>query len=195
MNWYLTKEEYVDCIIADQFLDEIQISNIMALGKQSSMEKGGVTKTGVDLDKVRRSEISWIKTDSNSEWLYELIGEHVKFVNERFFNFDLTYLAGLQFTKYDSKQSGFYAKHTDMFRNTSNIREENRKLSFSIQLSNPNEYDGGDLILHHGADPDVVPRAKGTVVFFPSYMLHEVTPVTRGTRYSLVGWVHGPKFR
>jgi PKHD-type hydroxylase len=38
-------------------------------------------------------------------------------------------------------------------------------------------------------------RARGTVIAFPSYVLHRVTPIIAGTRKSLVVWITGPKFR
>jgi PKHD-type hydroxylase len=70
-----------------------------------------------------------------------------------------------------------------------------RKLSFSVMLTDPEEYEGGELLLKIDSFPITPPNKKGTVIFFPSYVLHEVTPVTKGTRKTLVGWVLGPKFR
>jgi PKHD-type hydroxylase len=70
-----------------------------------------------------------------------------------------------------------------------------RKLSFSLLLSDDDAYEGGDLLIHIGEKPQHTKRKKGTIIFFPSYMLHEVTEVTKGTRQALVGWVTGPAFR
>ena len=64
-----------------------------------------------------------------------------------------------------------------------------------MQLSDPSEYEGGELKLYNGHEPITIKREKGLIVFFPSYTLHEVTPVTKGERYTLVGWVHGPAFK
>ena len=69
-----------------------------------------------------------------------------------------------------------------------------RKLSITIQLSSPQDYEGGDLILHNG-EPEKMQKELGKLIVFPSYTLHEVTPVTKGTRYSLVAWVAGKPFR
>lgn len=69
----------------------------------------------------------------------------------------------------------------------------NRKLSMSLQLSDPNDYEGGELLLHLSHNPTVISKQKGMMVFFPSHTLHEVTPVTKGERYSLVAWIHGSK--
>ena len=69
-----------------------------------------------------------------------------------------------------------------------------RKLSFSLLLSDPDEYEGGDLIIATVNGHHIIPKGKGLIVFFPAYTEHEVTPVTKGIRRSLVGWIHGPHF-
>ena len=79
-----------------------------------------------------------------------------------------------------------------------------RKLSFTIQLSGPDEYEGGDLefALYHeayggrafAADREAT-RQAGQLILFPAFHVHRVAPVTRGRRHALVGWLHGPTFR
>jgi PKHD-type hydroxylase len=64
-----------------------------------------------------------------------------------------------------------------------------------VQLTDPDEYEGGELELCLGGEPFVVPREQGTLITFPSYVLHRVKPTTKGTRHSLVGWVTGRPFR
>ena len=73
-----------------------------------------------------------------------------------------------------------------------------RKISYSILL-NPGEYEGGELCFHIGRFTDPFPGQDGTEVtgnmlLFPSYVVHRVLPVTKGTRYSMVGWAHGNSF-
>ena len=75
-----------------------------------------------------------------------------------------------------------------------NLKTEDRKISFSIQLSDPDDYEGGELLLNHGNDC-VVSKTKGSMTLFPSFTVHEVKPVTKGIRYSLVGWVVGDKLK
>ena len=70
-----------------------------------------------------------------------------------------------------------------------------RKIGFSLQLSNGNEYDGGDLQIHHTELFDDLPRDKGTLIVFPSFCLHRITPVTRGIRRSMVAHLAGKAFR
>lgn len=69
-----------------------------------------------------------------------------------------------------------------------------RKLSFTLQLSDPAEYEGGELEIL-GDQRTAMPRDRGTLIVFPSYLSHRVKPVRSGTRRSLVGWVCGPDFR
>ena len=142
--------------------------------------------------KVRISPVSWIRSDiEENRWIWRRITDAVNGVNNQFFKYDLTEIQSLQFTTYDSEEKGFYGKHIDMmYRSTGT-----RKLSLSIQLSEPEDYSGGDLLLHTGEEPLVLPKSQGIGIFFPSYTLHEVKPVTKGIRYSLVAWFLGPQFK
>ena len=70
-----------------------------------------------------------------------------------------------------------------------------RKLSLSIQLSDPSSYEGGELVLYVGEEGITVPKEQGKLIAFPSFTLHEVKPVTKGERYSLVAWITGPQFK
>ncbi|HEY1877424.1 MAG TPA: hypothetical protein VGG66_08130 [Rhizomicrobium sp.] len=70
-----------------------------------------------------------------------------------------------------------------------------RKLSMPVQVSDPSSYDGCDLQFHAANHIDTAPRMRGAVIAFPSYVLHRVTPITRGIRKSMVVWTTGPKFR
>ena len=63
-----------------------------------------------------------------------------------------------------------------------------RKLSMTIVLNN--DYEGGEFQFFNYKD-QLIKEKKGTVIVFPSYMVHRVRPVTKGTRYSLVVWFCG----
>jgi PKHD-type hydroxylase len=85
---------------------------------------------------------------------------------------------------------GFYDWHTDF----SGFRPL-RKISISIQLARPEDYEGGDLELLFANQPESLEKTRGTFIAFPSFVLHRVTPVTRGTRWSLVAWILGTRWR
>ena len=72
-----------------------------------------------------------------------------------------------------------------------------RKLSVTVQLTNPVNYDGGDFIFTKGiiTPSQIELKQQGTILIFPSFIYHKILPVTRGTRYSLVGWYEGNKWR
>jgi PKHD-type hydroxylase len=144
--------------------------------------------------KIRISPVSWIRSDKEENtWIFEKIVQCIEETNNKYFNYDLKEIQSLQFTVYDSEEKGFYDKHIDT--EPTLVDGVIRKLSISIQLSEPEDYEGGKVLLHVGEDPIEVPKNRGTAIFFPSYTLHEVTPVTKGIRYSLVAWITGPKFK
>jgi PKHD-type hydroxylase len=64
-----------------------------------------------------------------------------------------------------------------------------------LQLTDPSQYEGGNLQIVTGGDPLTVRKQRGLVAVFPSYVLHQVTPVTKGSRQSLVAWITGPQFK
>lgn len=148
------------------------------------------TTTSKNLDDYRNSEISWIFPSPEFDWIFSRMTNIVVDLNKRYFGFDLYgFLEGIQFTKYTAP-SGKYGMHVD-----NEFDREVRKLSFTLQLSEPFRYEGGDLCLYTSNTPQYMKRDQGHVALFPSYVMHEVTPVTRGTRYSLVSWVTGKPFR
>ena len=105
-------------------------------------------------------------------------------------NFDIWgYQDLLQYTKYYG-DGGHYDWHADLGPGISN-----RKLSCVLQLSTPEEYEGGELQMNPGGDIMSVPKGLGVLCFFPSFLLHRVTPLTSGTRKSLVTWLCGANLR
>jgi PKHD-type hydroxylase len=163
-----------------------EIERIIVIGKRL-LPKRAVIASGENLN-YRRSYISWINPNSETEWIFRKITDLVNENNDRYWNYDLDNIETLQFTQYLSEENGSYSAHLDI-PSTNNSSE--RKLSMSLQLSDPSKYEGGDLLLHISSEPTVLPKEKGMV----SHTLHEVTPVTKGERYSLVAWIHGPNLR
>ena len=95
-----------------------------------------------------------------------------------------------QYTVYHGSDGGHYDWHVDL-----GDLARLRKLSLSLQLTDPSEYEGCELQIHDGRRVETAPRERGTVIVFPSYVLHRVTPITRGVRKAVVVWTTGPKFR
>lgn len=189
-NWTYTQEP---AFSKEEIEDIILIGNLYLKNEQTSPKVLKEDGSYEDNLKKRICEIAWLKYNKITEPIYQKLSIMINQINSQLFQFDLSKIETLQFTKYSESDNGFYCKHIDM--DQGNIGSHLRKLSFSIQLSDPSEYEGGELLLHYSDPPEKTPKDLGAMILFPSYTLHEVTPVTKGTRYALVGWVHGNKFK
>ena len=142
-------------------------------------------------DKFRKSNIKWLPFDSKWEWVIDKIMSQVTEANKTIWNFDLkSIIDNIQYTEYEGN-GGHYDWHLDIGPGSIS----HRKISITIQLSDPEEYVGGDLQIMTGSEYTTVPRGKGTVVIFPSFLLHRVTPLTSGLRRSLVLWAGGEPYK
>jgi len=172
---------------------KIECEQIVNIGKDKGLSKGTTfndSKEKKSDNEVRDSKITWLYPSDGMEWAFRRVTDIVINLNERFFKFDLFgMLEGFQFTNYEAP-GGKYGRHID-----SNFNIPVRKLSVSIQLTDPKEYEGGELYLYPDEDGKVMDKAQGTLIVFPSYTLHEVMPVTEGERNSLVSWVTGKPFK
>jgi PKHD-type hydroxylase len=167
-----------------------QIHDIAAEYKLDSGKVGTGDKQ-TDDKSIRDSNIAFLRSDEDAnKWIFERITRSIVNINQQFWNFDLRRIETLQYSEY--KVGQFYKPHIDMMYQSPGAAV--RKLSFSVQLTDPTEYKGGDVMIKSGDDAPIH-KNKGTICFFPSYILHEVTPVTKGTRHALVGWVSGPAFK
>lgn len=150
-----------------------------------------------ELVNKRDSAIAWVpfpgeNPELDTSWLYKEIAAVLIKLNEDWFRFHIWgFIDRLQYTVYDaSKGEQHYGWHVD----TTPPQLPQRKLSFSLLLTDPMEYEGGDLKIA-GTAPQVMKKDLGMMLVFPSYTGHKVTPVTKGIRRSLVGWVSGWDFR
>lgn len=145
---------------------------------------------GEVVSSYRKSEISWINNNPETEWIFQKISEYAIIANKEMWNFDIwDYQDQLQYTKYYG-DGGHYDWHADLGPGISN-----RKISCVLQLSTPEEYEGGVLQMNPGGNILEVPKGLGTLCFFPSFLLHRVTPLSSGVRKSLVTWLCGANFR
>lgn len=142
------------------------------------------------VDEIRKSVISWIPYQSGTEWIYDRLAECAIIANKEMdWNFHLSGFGDeMQYTKYFGTDKGHYSWHGDIGPGV-----PHRKLSIVVQLSNETDYEGGIVQLSKGSHTVDVPKLKGTVIIFPSFVLHRVLPVTSGERRSLVSWVSGPR--
>lgn len=184
-------QELDQCIAIANFLDDREIELLSICAGHARTVPGIVQKYGLD-ETVRKSNVSFLKPETLLEPFYRKLTEFVHHYNNQCFRYRVGFIETLQYTEY--KVGYFYDWHKDTFDRDYNIFYEQRKLSISIQLSDESEYEGGDLELYHPEEPKKAPKQKGTVILFPSFMYHRVTPVTKGRRLSLVSWINGPDF-
>lgn len=145
---------------------------------------------GVVNNEIRRSQITWLPNSPEAEWVFSKLADVAAKLNSQYYDFDLIgFGEPLQLTHYDQSEHGMYGWHQDYGMGVS------RKLSMVVQLTDPSEYEGGNLQILTGSNPQNVRKQRGLIAVFPSYILHQVTPVTQGNRQSLVAWVSGPRFK
>lgn len=149
----------------------------------------GLGKHKQKIDMRNNVGIVWLRNEVDYGWIYTKLAGLVRKANTTNFNLALTHMETLQYTMYNDVSESYYGQHIDQLVEFN--KPTKRKLSFSIQLTPPDTYEGGTLEIYNGTD-FVSPRNVGDMILFESHVLHEVTKVTKGTRHSLVGWVHGP---
>jgi PKHD-type hydroxylase len=145
------------------------------------------------LKQIRSSSVKWIPKNEEWMWLYEKLMSYASTANNEVWKFNLISAQELiQYTEYYDTAEGHYDWHQDIGPGIGS----QRKVSITVQLSEADEYEGGDLEMWSGGNHvAVAERGAGVVFIFPSYMMHRVTKVTKGTRRSFVLWVGGDHYR
>jgi PKHD-type hydroxylase len=142
-------------------------------------------------DRVRITRTAWLDSSEENRWIYKRVQQIAMTINASAYRFDLAgFSERIQYSVYHSSEGGHYDWHVDQ-----GPLVNRRKLSLTLQLTDPSRYQGGDLQFLAGSVTETAPRERGMLVAFPSYGVHRVAPVTSGTRKSLVIWVTGPEFR
>ena len=174
--------------IKDSLSDE-DINKLFKISEKYISNEATISN-GIKDNNIRTSTIKWIPNNNETKWLYDKISKQVKEAN-KIWGFDITgFGESIQYGIYSSENTGHYNWHLDISNKTNY-----RKISVSIQLSNPDEYEGGELQFYTSRGIDTAPKTKGTSILFPSYFLHRVTPVTKGIRKSLAIWISGKPFK
>jgi len=178
-NYYWFKEGFT--------LNEIK--SIENLSMDFPYEKA-TTVSSEPESEARKSKIKWLHLNSKTDWVYNKIVDMAIEANTTW-KFNLhSIIDSIQYTEY-YEGGGQYDWHVDI--GPKDI--SHRKVSVTIQLSDTNDYEGGDLELWTGSGHFKLPRDKGVATFFPSFTMHRVTPVTKGIRKSLVLWIGGEHYK
>jgi PKHD-type hydroxylase len=178
---------------------------------QMEMEQSRLSGNNID-ENTRNSKNAWVPSN---HWLAGLMWYFVDKANQENFRYDITAIDGgsMQFTQYN--EGNFYRWHKDVSISTYHTKQATsnqdpntvndflafsneyvRKLSFILQLSDHNSYEGGNVqLLDEDGKKYFIPRQRGTVIVFDSRTSHRVLKVTRGVRKSIVGWCVGPRWK
>jgi PKHD-type hydroxylase len=186
--WSLHLDQVCSYAYWQKVFTKEECDKIIKIAKSKGLIEGKTRKN--KLSSIRSSKICWLYASDDLEWAFRKVTDVVLNLNDRFFKFDIFGLnEGFQFANYKAPGDK-YGKHID--RSTKMIV---RKLSLSIQLTNPKEYKGGELYIYEGEKGEKMKQGQGDLILFPSYMLHEVKPITQGERNALVCWITGKQFK
>ncbi|MGB0641574.1 MAG: 2OG-Fe(II) oxygenase [Myxococcota bacterium] len=168
-------------------LSSEDIERITDIARRAPTEHATVFSSAETMEGIRSCAVRWL----DDEWIQSLLWPYVIEANERGFQVNVDRQSEMQFTEYAAEQGAQYGWHHDVQWNGQSGLD--RKISVTVQLSDADEYEGGDFEfdeLKTNADF----RSKGTVLVFPSYLRHRIHPVTAGTRRALVAWFFGPRW-
>ena len=182
------------CVVCENAFKPAELDHIVALGDSLALGQATLAGEGWEAEgkgRMRITRTAWIGNTPDTKWLYDRMQSIFRMVNAQVYQFDLTgFSEQFQYTVYHGSEGGHYDWHID-----EGLKKSQRKLSMSLQLSDPSAYEGCELQFHASRQIETAPRDRGTAIVFPSYTLHRVTPITSGTRKSLVVWAAGPKFK
>lgn len=179
--------------VMKEIFNEDEIENIIFLEKLMHFTEG---KTGYQNDQkqdltVRNTKICFFPPDENTHWLYEKISAISSKANYDLFMEDIEFMEDIQYSVYE--EGCHYEWHTDAFAEHTLYQ---RKISGVVFLTDPSEYEGGELEVMESGSPErtqMLKPIKGDVAFFSSVHPHKVHPVTKGVRRTLVFWVMGKR--
>jgi len=168
-----------------------ELERIEEMTSNLEFEDAATGQEGAKVSDYRKSRIKWCPQNSEWDWVYTKLRDMIVGANNVMWKFDLTHMREqIQYTEYYGNNEGGYEWHMDCGSGVQN----QRKISVTVQLSHPDDYVGGDLQFNLGQQL-TAPRVQGAAVIFPSFYLHRVTPVVKGTRKSFVLWVGGEPYR
>lgn len=147
-------------------------------------EGGGLNKS------IRSTKGCALEYNEKNKWLFDRLSTAIVQANHDIYGYDiLGFNEAIQLLEYG--EGDFYDWHMDF----GNKHFSQRKLSVVIQLTDPKEYEGGELEFFKNGEHDFAPKTQGTLIMFPSFMYHKVNTLKSGRRRSLVAWINGHPYR
>jgi PKHD-type hydroxylase len=168
-------------------LSNEQVHRITTMALRQSAEEATIFSSAEAMEGIRSCSVRWL----DDEWIQSLLWPFVDKANRTGFGVTVERRSEMQVTEYTAAQGGHYGWHHDVHWNGQS--DTDRKVSVTVQLSQADDYKGGDFEFDE-VKTNADFRSKGTVLVFPSYLRHRVHPVTSGTRRALVAWFFGPRW-
>ena len=167
-------------------LSDEQCNRIVNICEKSPVEEAKTFSGGGG---NRRSKVRW----TEDQEIGAILWDYTQKANE-VLGVDIEPYTSIQYTEYHGSEGGHYGNHHDIDWNRADGRD--RKLSITMQLSCPTEYTGGEFCFTEVENPPMdALKKRGSILVFPSYLIHAVTPVTSGLRRSVVAWFEGPTWK
>ena len=175
--------------VGRKIFDDKIISDIEEYISHQELEKAKVLHLNrKSADKARSSMIHWMNNEDYKDFLmpiYDIISRNVRMINDGMWRYNYEGYGVFQYSEYT--EGDHFNWHIDQIA----VKGESRKISFSLGISDESEYEGGDLGFKAAEEEDYYKIGRGDIIAFPSWMLHKVTPVTKGKRRVVVGWGEG----
>ena len=176
------------------FLPPDQATKLFTNLEDIPYERGVVENEKLEAQSYRKTQVKWISFEEKWAELFSFLHREIDKINNDLWRFNLSGIEEIvQYTEYDEKYQGHYNWHIDV---GPELFSNRRKLSMIIQLSKPKDYEGGDVLIYKGGnEPIKCSKEQYSATFFPSFLLHKVTSITKGNRKSLVLWIGGCPYK
>ena len=168
-------------------LSHQQVDQIIQIGLKRPREEATLFSSADAMQGIRSCTVRWLQDD----WIESLLWPYVTKANQMGFQVAVERQCEMQLAAYVASQEDHYDWHHDV--NWNGQSQYDRKISLTVQLSDPATYEGGDFEFDE-VKTNADFRSRGTVLVFPSYLRHRIHPVTSGTRQALVAWFSGPRW-
>ena len=177
------------CVVCENVFTPAELDMIERHG--DGLQQGQAVLGSGAASQIRITQTAPLRANSDTKWIYDRMLAVIRQVNSQVYQYNLEgFSEAFQYTVYHGNDGGHYDWHIDW-----GPTPALRKLSASVQLTDPGLYDGCDLEFNGARGLEVSPRNRGAVIVFPSFIQHRVTRCTRGTRKAIVAWTAGPQFK
>jgi len=178
-------------ISSEQIFTDEECNNIIKIGYSKIFNYQQTTDKIVNKDAFNYKTSIILPETDDIDFVYKRLRSLVMSINISIWNYNIyDFGEPMKFTEYNELDKSSTCVHSDLAQGLTTYR----KLTVIAQLSDENSYEGGDVYVQEGSELIQTTKKKGSVIVFPSFLMHCVKPVTKGIRNSIVLFVYGPPF-